>query len=142
MSVNGKVPFVDLVTPHRELEEELVSVFRSALKSCAFIGGPMVEEFEREFAALCGAEYCVGVGSGTDALRFALIGAGVKPGDTVITVPNTFIATTEAIIQAGAEPDFVDIDERTYNMDAARLEEYLQTRCHVDPATGQWRNRK
>src|SRR5438309_11135743 len=88
MSANEKIPFLDLVTLHGELEAELVAVFRAALRSCAFIGGPIVEEFEREFAAACGAEYCVGVGSGTDALRFALIGAGVKPGDTVITVPN------------------------------------------------------
>src|SRR5437879_3892135 len=142
MSANEKIPFLDLVTLHGELEAELVAVFRAALRSCAFIGGPIVEEFEREFAAACGAEYCVGVGSGTDALRFALIGAGVKPGDTVITVPNTFIATTEAITQAGAEPDFVDIDERTYNMDPGRLEEYLQTQCRRDAATGQWLNQK
>ena len=142
MTIAGKIPFLDLVTLHAELEAELVSVFRSALKTCAFIGGPMLEEFERDFAALCEAEYCVGVGSGTDALRFALIAAGVKPGDTVITVPNTFIATTEAITQAGAAPDFVDIDERTYNMDGARLEEYLHTRCRRDPSTGQWLNQK
>jgi dTDP-4-amino-4,6-dideoxygalactose transaminase len=96
----------------------------------------MVEDFEREFAVFSDVKYCVGVASGTDALRLALIAAGVKPGDTVVTVPNTFIATTEAITQAGARPDFVDIDERTYNMDPSRLEEYLQTRCRLDPATG------
>jgi len=65
----------------------------------------MVEEFECEFAEFCEAEHCVGVGNGTDALRFALIAAGIQPGDTVVTVPNTFIATTEAISQAGARPD-------------------------------------
>src|SRR5881409_1787622 len=129
MSRNGKIPFLDLVTPHLELEEELVSVFRSALKTAGFVGGPMVEDFEREFAQFCGVQYCVGVGSGTDALRFALIAAGVQPGDTVVTVPNTFIATTEAISQAGARPDLVDVEERTYNMDARRLQEYLEMRC-------------
>ena len=84
-----------------------------------------VEEFEREFARFCDTQYCVGVGSGTDALRFALMAAGVRAGDSVITVPNTFIATTEVISQAGAEPEFVDVDERTYNMDPEKLREYL-----------------
>ena len=92
----------------------------------------MVEEFERDFAAFCDAEHCVGVGNGTDALRFALIAAGIKPGDIVVTVPNTFIATTEAISQAGARPDFVDIDERTYNMDPEKLREYLEVQCYFD----------
>jgi dTDP-4-amino-4,6-dideoxygalactose transaminase len=133
---------LDLVTPHLELEEELVSVFRSALKTAGFVGGPMVEDFEREFARFCESEYCVGVGNGTDALRFALIAAGVRQGDTVVTVPNTFIATTEAISQAGARPDFVDVDEHTYNMDARRLQEYLETRCCLDQATGKLVNRK
>jgi dTDP-4-amino-4,6-dideoxygalactose transaminase len=130
------------VTPHLELEEELISVFRRALKSAGFVGGPMVEEFEKEFAQFCEAEHCVGVGNGTDALRFALIAAGVQPGDTVVTVPNTFIATTEAISQAGAQPDFVDVEERTYNMDVRRLHEYLETQCCLDPATGKLLNRK
>src|SRR4029077_12836517 len=118
------------------MEEELVSVFRKALKSAGFIGGPMVEQFEKEFAQFCETEHCVGVGNSTDALRFALIAAGVQPGNTVVTVPNTFIATTEAISQAGARPDFVDIDERTYNMDVRRLREYFETQCCLDRATG------
>jgi len=130
------------VTPHLELEEELVAVFRRALKSAGFVGGPTVEQFEKEFAQFCEAEYCVGVGNGTDALRLALIAAGVQPGDTVVTVPNTFIATTEAISQAGARPDFVDIEERTYNMDARRLREYLETQCSLDRGTGKLLNRK
>ncbi|MGC2196209.1 MAG: DegT/DnrJ/EryC1/StrS family aminotransferase [Terriglobales bacterium] len=139
---NEPIPFLDLVTPHRELEQELVSVFRGALNSAGFIGGPMVERFEQDFARFCGTKHCVGVGSGTDALRFALIGAGVEPGDIVVTVPNTFIATTEAISQAGARPDFVDIDERTYNMDPKALAEYLETNCSVDMASGQTIHRK
>ena len=96
----------------------------------------MVEGFEKAFAEFCDTKYCVGVSSGTDALRFALIACGVRTGDVVITVPNTFIATTEAISQAGALPEFVDIDERTYNMDPLELREYLETQCTVD-ATGQ-----
>ena len=136
MTGNGKVPFIDLVTSHLELEEELVSVFRSALKTAGFVGGRMVEDFERDFAQFCGVQQCVGVGSGTDALRFALIAAGVQPGDTVVTVPNTFIATTEAISQAGARPDFVDIDERTYTMDPEKLRAYLETECTPNPETG------
>ncbi|MBW2341468.1 MAG: DegT/DnrJ/EryC1/StrS family aminotransferase [Deltaproteobacteria bacterium] len=122
------IPFLDLKTPHIELEEELVQVFREALRNAAFIGGPQVEAFENEFAEFCGTKYCVGVNSGTDALRFALIAAGIGPGDEVITVPNTFIATTEAISQAGATPSFVDIDERTYNMDPQKLKDYLRKR--------------
>jgi len=136
MKANAKIPLVDLVTPHQELEEELVSVFRSALKTAGFVGGPTVDQFEREFAGFCEVQCCVGVSSGTDALRFALISAGVQPGDTVVTVPNTFIATTEAISQIGARPDFVDVDERTYNMDPERLRSYLETECTRDVLTG------
>ena len=129
------IPFLDLVTPHAELEAELIAIFRNALKTASFIGGPMVEGFENEFAEVCGTRYCVGVGSGTDALRFALIAAGIRPGEGVITVANTFIATAEAISQAGAVPEFVDIDERTYNLDPERLREYLQDQCVTDPVT-------
>lgn len=123
-----KVPFLDLVTPHRELEQELIGVFKKALSTAGFIGGTMVEGFEKEFASYCSTQHCVGVGSGTDALRFALMASGIKHGDIVITVPNTFIATTEAISQAGAITEFVDIDERTYNIDPDKLEDYLKKR--------------
>lgn len=138
----NKIPFLDLVTLHEELKEELCSVFMRALDTAGFIGGPMVEEFERDFAAYCTTQYCVGVGSGTDALRFALIAAGIGPGTIVLTVPNTFIATTEAISQTGARPDFIDIDERTYNMDPRKLAGYLETECVVDAACGELINRK
>ena len=131
----NKIAFLDLQTSHFELEGDLVAVFKDALKSAAFIGGPNVENFEREFARFCGSRHCVGVGSGTDALRFALIAAGVSPGDSVVTVPHTFIATTEAISQAGALPEFVDIDERTYTMDPDKLRRYLESQCDLDPAS-------
>jgi dTDP-4-amino-4,6-dideoxygalactose transaminase len=133
--VAAQIPFVDLITPHLELQEELLAVFRAALTSGTFVGGSIVEDFEREFARYCGIRCCVGVGSGTDALKLALIAAGVEPGDMVLTVPNTFIATAEAISQAGARPEFVDVDERTYNMDWMKLQEYLETRCCVDTGT-------
>lgn len=142
MTAPVKVPFLDLVTSDVELEEELVAVFRSALRTASFIGGPMVEEFEREFAAFCEAQHCVGVNSGTDALRFALMAAGVKPGDVAVTVPNTFIATTEAISQAGALPDFVDVDERTCNMDPEQLRLFFETQCSFDRRTGRLLHRK
>lgn len=129
---NQNIPFLDLVTPHKELEEELVAAFRAALNTAGFIGGPAVEGLEKEFAAFCNSKYSVAVNSGTDALRFALIAAGVKAGDVVVTVPNTFIATTEAISQTGATPEFVDVDERTYNMDPAKLREYLENGCRKE----------
>ncbi len=135
MSIPANIPFLDLVTPHAELEAELTEVFRKALKTAGFIGGPMVEDFEKAFAAFCDAKYAIGVNSGTDALRFALTACGVQNGDVVVTVPNTFIATTEAISQAGATPEFVDIDERTYNMDPAKLKDYLENQC-VSDASG------
>ena len=122
------IPFLDLKTPHREMEEELVSVFRECLRSALFVGGPQVQAFEEEFARFCETKYCVAVNSGTDALRFALIAAGIGPDDEVITVPNTFIATTEAISQTGANIAFVDIDEKTYNMDPNQLDDHLKNR--------------
>jgi dTDP-4-amino-4,6-dideoxygalactose transaminase len=141
-SDNERIPFLDLVTLHQELEAELVPVFQKALRTAGFVGGPMVEEFEREFAKFCDASYCVGVASGTDAVRFALTAAGVQPGDIVVTVPHTFIATTEAISQTGARPDFVDIEEQTYSMDVAKLREYLERECYLDRETGKPYHRK
>ena len=129
---NSNIPFLDLVTPHVELEQELTQVFQQVIRSAGFIGGPMVENFEKAFAAFCDTKQAVAVNSGTDALRFALMAAGVRNGDVAVTVPNTFIATTEAISQAGALPEFVDIDERTYNMDPEKLREYLEEKCTKD----------
>ncbi len=142
MSTTEQIPFLDLIAPHKELEEELLSTLRDTLRVAGFVGGPKVEEFEREFAKFCDASHCVGVASGTDAVRFALTAAGVKPGDIVVTVPHTFIATTEAISQAGGRPDFVDIDERTYCMDPRKLEEYLEHQCSLDSKTGTLIHRK
>jgi dTDP-4-amino-4,6-dideoxygalactose transaminase len=142
MIETNRIPFLDLVTPHQELRAELMDAFNIALNTAGFIGGPMVESFERHFAEYCGVTECVGVGSGTDALRFALIAAGVRRGDIVVTVPNTFIATAEAISQAGARPVFVDINERTQSIDPRKLQEYLEDECYFDIGTRHLVNRK
>jgi len=126
------IPFLDLVTPHQELEEELVAAFRQSLNSAGFVGGSAVDGFESDFAAFCNTRHAIAVSSGTDALRFALMACGIKPGDVVVTVPNTFIATTEAISQAGAIPEFVDVDVNTSNMSIGRLQFYLEEQCTID----------
>jgi dTDP-4-amino-4,6-dideoxygalactose transaminase len=130
-SNSNSIPFLDLITPHVELERELTEVFHKALHTAGFIGGAMVEDFEKAFATFCETTHSIAVSSGTDALRFALMAAGVTSGDVVVTVPHTFIATTEAISQAGALPEFVDIDERTYNLSPEKLQDYLE-QCSRD----------
>jgi len=129
MSTGKGIPFVDLITPHQELQDELLAAAKSVITSAMFIGGPILEEFEKEFAEYCDADYCVGVSSGTDALRFALMASGVTKGDIVITVANTFAATVEAILQAGARPHFIDINPRTFNMDVDGLKAFLHNEC-------------
>jgi dTDP-4-amino-4,6-dideoxygalactose transaminase len=129
------VPFLDLIAPHRQLEDELVLQFREALRTGEFVGGRQVEAFEDEFAAYCGAGFSVGVASGTDALCLALSAVGLGRGDAAITVAHTFVATVEAIHHAGAEAEFVDIDDRTCTMSAEALEAYLAG-CGTDRATG------
>jgi len=129
---NSSVPFLDLVTPHLDLEQELTAVFQKVIRTAGFIGGPMVENFEKAFAEFCETQHAIAVNSGTDAVRFALMAAGVQPGDVVVTVPHTFIATSEAISQTGALPEFVDIDEATYNMDPEQLRVYLEKKCTRD----------
>ena len=129
---DASIPFLDLVTPHLELEEDLVAVFRKGLRTAGFVGGEPVESFEKAFAQFCNVDHAVAVSSGTDALRFALMACGIQVGDVVVTVPHTFIATTEAISQAGAHPEFVDIDEQTYNMSVPMLRRYLEKQCKRD----------
>ena len=132
MNTDVAIPFLDLVSPHVELEEELTALFRRVLHTAGFIGGPMVENFETAFAAFCDTKFAIAVNSGTDALRFAIMASGVQPGDVVLTVPNTFIATTEAISQARAIPEFVDVDEQTYNMSTVMLQRFLEKKCIRD----------
>ncbi len=128
-STNGHVPFLDLIAPHLELEEELVRIFRQSLRTAGFVGGTIVEKFEQDFASFSDTNHAIAVNSGTDALRFAIMACGIEAGDVVLTVPNTFIATTEAISQARAISEFVDIDERTYNMSVQMLERFLEKQC-------------
>lgn len=138
MTSTAKVPFVDLVTLHKELESELLAVCKRVFETAGFIGGPEVEGFEKEFADFCGVKGCVGVNSGTDALRFALMAAGIESGDIVLTVPHSFIATTEAISQAGGQIEFIDIEPRTYTMDPEKLRQYLENWCVLDAPTGRY----
>jgi dTDP-4-amino-4,6-dideoxygalactose transaminase len=135
------IPFLDLKLLQKELKSDLLAVLEQAIDTAGFIGGPMVNRFEEEFAHFCTTRYCVAVNSGTDALRFAYIAGGIKPGDEVITVPNTFIATAESISQAGAHVVFVDIDERTSTMDPAKLLAFLESDCIRESDTGRTRNR-
>lgn len=116
------IPHLDLKAQHARVREEVEQAAVRVLASGAWINGPDVGELEREFAAFCGAAGACAVANGTDALHLALRAYGVGPGDEVITVANTFIATGEAILLAGARPVFVDVDEATHTMDPARLE--------------------
>jgi dTDP-4-amino-4,6-dideoxygalactose transaminase len=118
----NKVAFVDLYQQHQAIEEELVEVFRRVLRKSSFILGPEVVAFEKEFAAYVGASDCIAVNNGTTALQLVLAGLGIGPGDEVITVANTFIATAEAISAVGARPVFVDVDPVSYTMDPQLVE--------------------
>jgi dTDP-4-amino-4,6-dideoxygalactose transaminase len=116
------IPFVDLKAQYRSIKPEIDAAIARVLGSAQFVLGDEVDAFEREFAAFCGAADAVAVNSGTSALQLALVAAGVGPGDEVITVPFTFVATAAAIEYTGARPIFVDIDERSFTMDASRIE--------------------
>jgi len=121
-----QVKFVDLAEQNAEIRDEVDQSFSRIHSQTAYIGGPAVKQFEEEFAAYLGVRHVVGVGSGTDALRLALLACGIGPGDEVITTPMTFIATVEAIVQVGADPVFVDIDNETCNLSVAALRAYLE----------------
>ena len=117
LAIEEAIPFLDLVAQHRPLEDELLAVCRDAIRSAAFVGGAEVAGLEREFATFVGSADSIAVNSGTDALRFAYLALGIKPGDEVITTPHTFIATTESITQAGGIIKFVDVDSGTMTID-------------------------
>jgi dTDP-4-amino-4,6-dideoxygalactose transaminase len=123
-----KVPFLDLASCHAPLRGEIRAAIEEVIDCGAFAGGPFVEDFEEDFATYCGCRHAVGVGSGTEALWLVLLALGVGPGDEVLTVPNSFMATAEAITYCGARPVFVDVDERTYTMDPAGLEAAITLR--------------
>jgi dTDP-4-amino-4,6-dideoxygalactose transaminase len=122
------VPFLDLKSPYMELREEMDAAFRRTMESGWFIMGGELEAFESEFAALCGTRHCVGVANGLDALHLILRALDIGAGDEVIVPSNTYIATWLAVSYAGATPVAVEPDDRTYNLDAARLEEAITPR--------------
>lgn len=123
-----RVPYFDLKAQYASMRDELLRAVDHVCQSASFILGEEVAEFEREFAAYCGVKHCVAVNSGTSALHLALLGAGVGPGDEVITTASTFIATAEAVSYTGARPVFVDIDPRTANIDPERIEAAITSR--------------
>jgi len=123
--MNDIVPFLDLKSLHKGLKPQLMEAISGIIDEAGFIGGPWLDKFETQFAELAGCHRAVGVSSGTSALRLGLRAAGIKPGDSVITVPNTFIATTEAISQVGAKFVFVDVEPDTCLMDAKLLDRAL-----------------
>ena len=110
---------------------ELVDAFRQVTETSAFAGGPFVARFESEFATFCGTRHALGVGSGTDSLWLSLLALGVGPGDEVVTTPNSFMATAEAISLCGARPVFVDVDPATYTLDPAQLEKAITLRTQA-----------
>ncbi len=122
------VPFLNLRAQHDPLRSELIDAMQHVIDASAFAGGPFVSRFEAEFASFCGSRHAVGVSNGTEALWLALLAIGVRPGDHVITVPATFMATAEAITYCGAKPIFVDIDEQTYTMNPALIERAITPR--------------
>jgi dTDP-4-amino-4,6-dideoxygalactose transaminase len=128
-----KVPFLDLKVQYLSMKEEIHAAIQQVLDNTAFAGGPFVAQFEKEFAAYCDCKEGIGVGSGTEALWLCLLALGIGAGDEVITVPNSFVATAEAISFCGATPAFVDVDPRTYTLDPNKLEEFLKIR--LEPRT-------
>jgi dTDP-4-amino-4,6-dideoxygalactose transaminase len=116
------VPFLDLKAQYKTIKDEISAAINEVIENTAFAGGPFVAKFENEFAKFCGTKHAIGVGNGTDALWASLVALGIGAGDEVITTPNTFIATAEAISLSGATPVFVDIDEKTHNINPALIE--------------------
>src|SRR6516165_10300527 len=116
------IPYADLKAQYHSIKPEIDAAISRVLESSEFVLGSEVARFEEEFAAYCRVPYAVGVNSGTSALHLALLAAGVGPGDEVITVPFTFVATTAAIRYTGAKPVFVDIDPASFTMDAGLVE--------------------
>ena len=119
------IPLVDLKKQYQSIKDEILTEVGQILDGMQLFLGKNVQTIESNFAAYCGAEFGIGVGSGTDALHIALLACGIGPGDEVITVPNTFIATVEAIILAGAKPVFVDIDPESFNMDTTQIDKMI-----------------
>ncbi|HLH43682.1 MAG TPA: DegT/DnrJ/EryC1/StrS family aminotransferase [Bryobacteraceae bacterium] len=122
------IPYIDLKAQYRSIKREIDAAVLKVLEAGEFVLGGEVARFEQEFAAYCGARHAVGVNSGTSALHLALLAAGAGPGDEVISVPFSFVATTAAIRYTGAQPVFVDIDPATFNLDPAQIEAKITER--------------
>src|SRR5258708_5925246 len=126
--VRIQVPYLDLKAQYQSIKPEIDAAISSVLDSCQFILGEQVAGFEREFASYCGTAECIALNSGTSALHLALLACGVGPGDEVITVPFTFVASVAAVLYTGARPVLVDIDPRSFNMDPTALEAAITPR--------------
>jgi len=125
------IPYLDLRAQYLTIKDEIDTAIKDVVESCHFVLGEQVEAFESEFAKFCGTEYALGVNSGTSALHLALLAAGVKAGDEVITVSDTFVATAAAICYTGAIPVFVEIDPGSCTMDPAKIEAAITPRTKV-----------
>ena len=125
MSDSPKIPLVDLQAQSRSIREEVIAGITEVVDSCAFILGPQVTEFEKQFAEYCGAKHCIGLANGTEALHMALRALDIGPGDEVITAGNSFAATAFAIGYTGAQAVFVDIDPDDYNIDVSLIEQAI-----------------
>ncbi len=132
-----KVPFVDLRAMHEEVRPELEAAFKDVLDRSSFIGGSYVETFEKDFAAYCGVKHVASCASGTDAVKLALMAAGVGAGEAVLVPSHTFIATVEAISMVGAHPIFVDIEADTYHLSPSAAEKFILEKCKLGP-DGHW----
>ncbi len=126
-----KIPLVDLRAQYLTIQHEVMAAIEQVLADMQLFLGPQTQAFEQEFADYCSCRYGVGLSSGTDALALALRACKIGPGDEVITVANTFIATVEAIAMVGARPVFVDIDPDTYTMDWRQLDQALTSRTRA-----------
>ncbi len=136
-----KVPFIDLTRQYLAIRSEIDQAIHATIKSCAFVAGEKVNEFETNFAKYCGVKHALGISSGTSALYVGLRVLGVKKGDGVLTTPFTFIATAEAITLNGARPIFIDVDESSYNISIEALKGYLKRSCKWDAKTKSLRDK-
>ena len=128
---NTKVPYLDLKTQYQSIRREIDEAITRVLDNCEFVLGSEVAAFENEFASYCGAAECIALNSGTSALHLALLGAGVGPGDEIITVPFTFVASVAAVVYAGARPVLADIDPRSFTIDPAAIEGLITPRTRA-----------
>lgn len=127
----GSIPLVDLAWQHQQVAAEVADGFADVISASAFIGGSAVAEFERDYADFLGARNCVGVANGTDAIELTLRALGIGPGDEVVLPANTFVATAEAVVRAGARPVLVDVDDDYLLMDPAAVANALSPRTRA-----------